>query len=72
MTIPPSWLVVAAYVAGRHDYPQPFTARTQGVPVSDKPDPYRCEVCSEFAGKPVWHVVPSLAAYHLAAYTAPD
>jgi hypothetical protein len=27
MTIPAWWLVVAAYIAGRDAYPQPFTAR---------------------------------------------
>jgi hypothetical protein len=31
-------------------------------------EPYMCPICSEFAGKPIHHVVPSMVAYHLAQY----
>ena len=40
------------------------------VPPRPTVDPYLCQVCSMYAGKDVWHVVPSLSSYHLAAYLA--
>jgi hypothetical protein len=36
--------------------------------VQTTPDPYLCPICTEFAGKPIHHVVPSMVTWHLAAY----